>query len=110
MSLGLEEGSEQNAPLGRAVIGGMAFSTFITLLVLPAIFTLLMTSASAKSPSLDPDDVESSHYDPIRPSQDGHAHHPLDGRRSDGQNTGEPSTTTGPQTETTRHDHADRTD
>ena len=40
MSLGLEEGSEQNAPLGRAVIGGMALATFATLLVLPAVFTL----------------------------------------------------------------------
>ena len=65
MSLGLEEGSEQNAPLGRAVIGGMAFATFATLLVLPAVFTLLLGGASNKSPSLDPDDPASSHYDPI---------------------------------------------
>ena len=64
MSLGLEEGSEQNAPLGRAVIGGMAFATFATLLVLPAVFTLLLGRASNKSPSLDPDDPASSHYDP----------------------------------------------
>ena len=42
MSLGLEEGSEQNAPLGRAVIGGMALATVATLLVLPAVFTLLL--------------------------------------------------------------------
>ncbi len=65
MSLGLEEGSEQNAPLGRAVIGGMAFATFATLLVLPAVFTLLLGGSSNKSPSLDPDDPASSHYDPI---------------------------------------------
>ena len=71
MSLGLEEGSEQNAPLGRAVIGGMAFATFATLLVLPAVFTLLLGGASNKSPSLDPDDPESSHYDPV-PHADGH--------------------------------------
>jgi multidrug efflux pump subunit AcrB len=70
MSLGLEEGSEQNAPLGRAVIGGMAFATFATLLVLPAVFTLLLSRASNRSPSLDPDDPASSHYDPIHP--DGH--------------------------------------
>jgi hypothetical protein len=70
MSLGLEEGSEQNAPLGRAVIGGMAFATFATLLVLPAVFTLLLGGASNKSPSLDPDDPASSHYDPIH--ADGH--------------------------------------
>ena len=72
MSLGLEEGSEQNAPLGRAVIGGMALATFATLLVLPAVFTLLLGRAksSSKSPSLDPDDPESSHYDPVHPSGD----------------------------------------
>ncbi len=66
MSLGLEQGSEQNAPLGRAVIGGMAFATFATLLVLPAVFTLLLGSASNQSPSLDPDDPASAHYDPIQ--------------------------------------------
>ena len=65
MSLGLEEGSEQNAPLGRAVIGGMALATFATLLVLPAVFTLLLSRASSQSPSLDPDDPASTHYDPI---------------------------------------------
>jgi multidrug efflux pump subunit AcrB len=64
MSLALEEGSEQNAPLGRAVMGGMAFATFATLLVLPAVFTLLLAPASSKSPSLDPDDPVSTHYDP----------------------------------------------
>jgi multidrug efflux pump subunit AcrB len=65
MSLGLEEGSEQNAPLGRAVIGGMAVATFATLLVLPAVFTLLLERASNQSPSLDPDDPASAHYSPI---------------------------------------------
>jgi multidrug efflux pump subunit AcrB len=73
MSLGLEEGSEQNAPLGRAVIGGMAFATFATLLVLPAVFSLLMGRSSSQSPSLDPDDPASTHYDPIHapPGSDG---------------------------------------
>jgi uncharacterized membrane protein YdfJ with MMPL/SSD domain len=70
MSLALEEGSEQNAPLGRAVIGGMALATFATLLVLPAVFTLLLGRASHQSPSLDPDDPASSHYDPIDSTQD----------------------------------------
>jgi hypothetical protein len=74
MSLGLEEGSEQNAPLGRAVIGGMAVATFATLLVLPAVFTLLLGRSSSQSPSLDPDDPASAHYDPIHPAAgaDGH--------------------------------------
>ncbi len=73
MSLGLEKGSEQNAPLGRAVIGGMLFATFATLLVLPAVFTLLLGRSSSASPSLDPDDPASAHYDPIHPS--GHPVH-----------------------------------
>ncbi|MGZ6076047.1 MAG: efflux RND transporter permease subunit, partial [Isosphaeraceae bacterium] len=68
MSLALEKGSEQNAPLGRAVIGGMALATFATLLVLPAVFTLLLSRASNQSPSLDPDDTSSAHYDPIHPA------------------------------------------
>jgi multidrug efflux pump subunit AcrB len=74
MSLGLEEGSEQNAPLGRAVIGGMALATFATLLVLPAVFTFLMAGASMQSASLDPDDPGSSHYDPEHAPGHGHAH------------------------------------
>jgi multidrug efflux pump subunit AcrB len=65
MSLALEQGSEQNAPLGRAVIGGMAFATFATLLVLPAVFALLLSRSSNQSPSLDPDDPASAHYDPL---------------------------------------------
>jgi hypothetical protein len=75
MSLGLEEGSEQNAPLGRAVIGGMVLATFATLLVLPAAFTLLLGRASSQSPSLDPDDPASAHYDPLHPTGDGDAQH-----------------------------------
>jgi multidrug efflux pump subunit AcrB len=38
MALGLGEGAEQNAPLGRAVIGGLMFATVSTLLFVPVIF------------------------------------------------------------------------
>jgi multidrug efflux pump subunit AcrB len=41
MSLGLGEGGEQNAPLGRAVIGGLVVATLTTLLVVPAVYSLL---------------------------------------------------------------------
>ena len=41
MALGLGEGGEQNAPLGRAVIGGLSFATIATLLFVPAIFYLI---------------------------------------------------------------------
>ena len=41
MALGMGEGGEQNAPLGRAVIGGLTFATFATLVFVPAMFALL---------------------------------------------------------------------
>jgi multidrug efflux pump subunit AcrB len=41
MSLGLGEGGEQNAPLGRAVIGGLLFATFATLLLVPVVFSVI---------------------------------------------------------------------
>jgi multidrug efflux pump subunit AcrB len=41
MSLGLGNGGEQNAPLGRAVIGGLVLATIFTLLVVPLLYTLL---------------------------------------------------------------------
>jgi len=45
MSLGLGEGGEQNAPLGRAVIGGLSMATFATLLFVPVMYSLLRTKA-----------------------------------------------------------------
>ena len=39
MALGLGEGGEQNAPLGRAVIGGLLFATAATLFFVPAVFS-----------------------------------------------------------------------
>jgi multidrug efflux pump subunit AcrB len=41
MALGLGEGGEQNAPLGRAVIGGLVFATVATLLFVPAVYSLI---------------------------------------------------------------------
>jgi multidrug efflux pump subunit AcrB len=41
MALGLGEGGEQNAPLGRAVIGGLLFATVATLIFVPAVFSML---------------------------------------------------------------------
>ncbi len=41
MSLGLGEGGEQNAPLGRAVIGGLLVATFATLFFVPCVFSLV---------------------------------------------------------------------
>jgi len=41
MSLGLGEGGEQNAPLGRAVIGGLLFATIGTLFFVPVVFSFM---------------------------------------------------------------------
>jgi multidrug efflux pump subunit AcrB len=41
MALGAGEGGEQNAPLGRAVIGGLLLATVATLIFVPAVFSLL---------------------------------------------------------------------
>jgi multidrug efflux pump subunit AcrB len=60
MALALGEGAEAAAPLGRAVIGGLAAATLATLVVLPSVYSLAQQSASATSPSLDPDDPESA--------------------------------------------------
>ncbi len=51
MALALGEGGEQNAPLGRAVIGGLVLATFATLFFVPAVFTLLHKRAPKKSPN-----------------------------------------------------------
>ena len=45
MSLGLGEGGEQNAPLGRAVIGGLVLATATTLVFVPVVYTLLRRTA-----------------------------------------------------------------
>jgi len=41
MAVGLGEGGEQNAPLGRAVIGGLLFATFATLFFVPCVFSMI---------------------------------------------------------------------
>ncbi len=52
MALGLGEGGEQNAPLGRAVIGGLIFATAATLFIVPVIFSLMhkRRTSNASSP------------------------------------------------------------
>jgi multidrug efflux pump subunit AcrB len=48
MALGLGEGGEQNAPLGRAVIGGLLFATVSTLFFVPVVFSILHRNYSSK--------------------------------------------------------------
>ena len=58
MALGLGEGAEQTAPLGRAVVGGLAAATLATLLILPSVFAIVQARAHRRSASLDPDQEE----------------------------------------------------
>jgi multidrug efflux pump subunit AcrB len=74
MALGLGQGGEQSAPMGRAVIGGLLMATVATLLVLPAVFTVVMGSDKIGSPSLHPDDPDGACYAPETPAEAGHSH------------------------------------
>jgi multidrug efflux pump subunit AcrB len=53
----------QTAPLGRAVIGGLAVATIATLTVLPAVYAILQKRAHTGSASLDPNDPASRYYE-----------------------------------------------
>jgi multidrug efflux pump subunit AcrB len=63
MALGLSESGKQTAPLGRAVIGGLAAATISTLFILPSIYAILQGRAKTVSPSLNPYDSESKYYE-----------------------------------------------
>ncbi len=88
MALALEKGSQMQAPLGLAVIGGLVMSTFATLLVIPSIFAVVIGTSVARAPSIYPADPASLHYDPAvfreegiaEPHQSpGHGHGPEHG-------------------------------
>jgi CzcA family heavy metal efflux pump len=51
MALAMGEGGEQNAPLGRAVIGGLAIATIATLFFVPTVFSLLHRDRSSQTPA-----------------------------------------------------------
>jgi len=53
MALGMGEGGEQNAPLGRAVIGGLLMATFATLFFVPVVYSVLRNK-----PPKDLDEIE----------------------------------------------------
>ncbi len=65
-ALALGEGGEQSAPLGRAVIGGLAASTVATLFLLPSLFVLFGPKGKPRSASLDPDDENAVHDAAVR--------------------------------------------
>jgi multidrug efflux pump subunit AcrB len=51
MALGLGEGGEQNAPLGRAVVGGLFFATIATLIFVPVVFSLVHKREAKPAPA-----------------------------------------------------------
>jgi multidrug efflux pump subunit AcrB len=53
MALGLGEGGEQNAPLGRAVIGGLLLATVSTLFFVPVMYSLLRRKPPTSRPELE---------------------------------------------------------
>jgi multidrug efflux pump subunit AcrB len=57
MAFGVGEGGEQNAPLARAVIGGLLFATFATLVFVPTMYRLFLRHDSAASPQTAPIDI-----------------------------------------------------
>jgi multidrug efflux pump subunit AcrB len=63
MALGLTEGGDQTAPLGKAVIGGMIFSAVAVLFFLPHVYQWLAGRKIYNQVSLDPDDPNSKNYD-----------------------------------------------
>lgn len=63
MAIGHGESGEQVAPLGRAVIGGLLFSTFAVLVILPLIYAWIQNRTSTQSVSLHPDDEHSKYFD-----------------------------------------------
>jgi multidrug efflux pump subunit AcrB len=58
MALGAGEGGEQNAPLGRAVIGGLLFATMATLIFVPSVFALLHSWGKRNETATKPTDEQ----------------------------------------------------
>jgi len=62
MALGLGEGGEQNAPLGRAVIGGLLVATISTLLFVPIVYAFIHRKAGPVQPEPDDDEGETAQW------------------------------------------------
>jgi multidrug efflux pump subunit AcrB len=63
MALAFGQGSEETAPLGRAVIGGLSVATVATLFLLPMVFGLVQRNSSTGTRSLDPEDPDSKWFE-----------------------------------------------
>lgn len=63
MAIGFGEGGKQTAPLAIAVIGGLLFSSLISLWFIPLVYDLVMGNKKSINTSLDPNDENSIYYD-----------------------------------------------
>jgi hypothetical protein len=63
MAIGLSEAGSQNAPLGRAVIGGLVFSTITTLFLVPVVYVLLRKKMPTKHEILEVYHKEEAEYE-----------------------------------------------
>jgi multidrug efflux pump subunit AcrB len=79
MSLGLGEGGEQNAPLGRAVIGGLLVATVFTLVFVPVAYAVLRRKPPAAE--LTDDELDASPSDTDTVLELAAVHHPANGRQ-----------------------------
>jgi Cu/Ag efflux pump CusA len=73
MALAFGSGAEETAPLGRAVIGGLAAATVSTLVVLPLVFAMVQSKAVTRSASLDVDDPDSAYFEDAAGASESHS-------------------------------------
>jgi len=69
IALGLGAGAESRKPLGLAVVGGMVFSTLLTLVIVPVVYTLLARFVKEKQPAEAPERVEAGAVAPARAAE-----------------------------------------
>ncbi|MCO6437563.1 MAG: efflux RND transporter permease subunit [Phycisphaerae bacterium] len=65
LALGIGEGADAQAPLARAVVGGLLFSTLVTLVLVPAVYSLIHSDSLMQ---------KAGNVDPAAPAEGGHAH------------------------------------
>jgi hypothetical protein len=76
MALGLGEGAEQNAPLGRAVIGGLLFATVSTLFFVPLLFAGIHSRLAHRKATRDQDEQQHGDAHGWHGRDDEHGHSP----------------------------------
>ncbi|MEM5338299.1 efflux RND transporter permease subunit [Paraburkholderia azotifigens] len=83
MALGLGEGAEQNAPLGRAVIGGLLFATVSTLFFVPLVFAGIHSRLAHRKSARERDDSQRGTHHSQNGRDDAHGHSPNTDDRDD---------------------------